>query len=103
MLAEARLALESGGNHDGEFKDSWVEAVRLTWVLLVEEDNVEINPEGRLDNSVEVVVGGKGCNGEVRESVLSSLNEKESRESRRGVRLEEHGGPATWSEVRKQL
>lgn len=101
LLAEARLALESGGNHDGELEDSLVGAVRLTLVLLVEEDNVEINPVGRFGNNVEVVIRGRGCNGEVRESVLSSFcNEKRSRESRRGDRLEEHGGPATWSEVR---
>lgn len=72
-------------------------------VVLVREDNVEINPEGRFGYNVEVVVGGRGCNDEVIESVLSSLDEKETRESRRGDRLEEHGGPATWSVVRKQL
>ena len=104
MLAEARLALGSGENHDGEVEDSLVGAVRLTLEMLLKEDNVEINPEGRLGNNVEVVEGGRGCNGVVRESVLSSFcNEKESSESRRGDRLEEHGGPATWSVVIKQL
>lgn len=102
-MAEARLALGSGGNHDGEVEDSLVGAVKLTVVLLVREDNVEINPEGRFEYNVEVVVGGRGCNDGVRESVLSSCNEKESSASRRGDRLEEHGGPATWSGVRKQL
>lgn len=103
LLAEAGLALGSGDNHDGELEDSLWGAVGETWVVLVKEDNVEINPEGRFEDNVGLVVGGRGCNGEVRESVLSSLYEKESHESRRGVRLEEHGGPATWSVVRKQL
>lgn len=51
-----------------------------------------------------LVEGGRGCNDEVIESDLSSFdNDESSSESRRGDRLEEHGGPATWSEVRKQL
>ncbi len=59
LLAEAGLALESGGNHDGEVEDSLLGAVRLTVVLLVREDNVEINPVGRFGYNVEVVGGGE--------------------------------------------
>ena len=72
---------------------------------MVRGDNVEINPEGRFVGEMLVVEGKKGLgNDEVIESVLSSLcNEEKTRESRREYRLEEHGGPATWSVVRKQL
>ena len=104
LLAEAGLALGSGGNHDGVLKDSLWLAVGMMFVLLVKEDNVEINPGGRLGFRLLLVEGGRGCNDEVIESDLSSYcNEKDSCESRRDIRLEEHGGPATWSEVRKQL
>lgn len=107
LLAEARLALEVRGNHDGRFEDSLLVAVGEIRVRLVKGDNVgEINPEGRFECNVLVVKGGEGLmgNDEVIESVLSSLcNEEKTRESRREDRLEEHGGPATWSVVRKQL
>ena len=101
MLAKG-LAQGSGDNHDGEVEDSLLLAVGVKFVLLVKEDNVEINPDGRFGfELILVVVRGRGCNGEVRESVLSSFcNEEGSRKSRRGNRLEEHGGPATWSVVR---
>lgn len=73
-------------------------------MLLVKEDNVEINPEGRFEYNLLLVEGGRGCNDEVIESDLSSFcNDESSGESRRGDRLEEHGGPATWSVVKKQL
>ena len=103
-LAEAGLALGSGDNHDGDVEDSLLGAVRLTFWELVQEDNVEIDPKGGFEDNVGLVGRGRGCNDEVRESVLSSFcDEEEERESRRDDRLEEHGGPATWFGVKKQL